>query len=42
MITSTNIQIGFALRGNGSVPSEKEDSDNAEDQAVNWFKKFIN
>lgn len=40
-ITCTNTQIGFALRGNTNVPSEKEDSNNAEDQAVNWFKNFI-
>lgn len=33
--------IGFALRGNKDIPQEKEDCENAEDQAVDWFKKFL-
>lgn len=41
MYIYTNTQIGFAIRGDGSNPSEKEDSTNAEDQAVNWFNRFI-
>lgn len=38
---NTSRALGFALRGNIEIQAQRENMENSQDQAVNWFKQYL-
>ncbi|KAH8147494.1 uncharacterized protein LAJ45_08321 [Morchella importuna] len=41
VVTYDGAKHGFALRGNIEIQAQRENMENSQDQAVNWFKQYL-